>query len=270
MLCRKAEITQALESGNGVSGEIRVRAERRSGRTVIASAYRTAPFRLGEVGSRADSGEAEVIVQGVGPGYLPGDRIRVDISTERAANLTVRDQAALKLFPSSRGNSAESRIELSAKAGSRLVYLPGELIPYRSSIYKQHTRIDADPSAQVAYSEIITPGRVAMDECWTFTRLNLSIDVGIGGKPILRERNRIEPSLRQAEMLGRNGPFTCTGALYLIGAGWRAVGTGTTDDGARWASDGDGRYVLIRYLARTAQQIHQLIGSHIALASTAR
>lgn len=266
MHCRRAEIAQAREAGNETTGALRIRAERLDGRTVITEAYRTAPFKLAEIDARDRPSEAEVIIQSVGPGYLPGDRIAIEISAGPDARLTVRDQAALKLFPSPRGERAHSRIRITADERSFIAYLPGELISYRGAIYEQRVSIEAASSAQVAYAEIITPGRIAMGERFAFTRLDLGIGIAVNGKPILRERNRIEPASRFPAALGRNGTFNCVGALYLVGPGWRGIGSGATEDGARWAADDDGRYVLVRYAGQTAQRIHQLIAGHLMAA----
>lgn len=266
MQCRRGEIAEALELGNP-TGILRVRAERSSERTVLTDVYRTAPFHLGQIGKRDDSNGSEVMVQSVGPGYLPGDRIEIDISTGENAQLVVRDQAALKLFPSKAGLPASAVINLRADAGSDLSYLPGELIPYRQSVYEQRAVIEVDPSAHVAYAEIITPGRMAMGEQFAFERLDLRLDVQVDGSPLLRDRSLIEPSERSMTSLGRNGHFNVTGALFLVGSRWRAIGFGTTNSGARWASDRDDFYVLIRYAAQTAQELHALIRQHLLTAS---
>ncbi|CAN5598890.1 hypothetical protein BH09CHL1_BH09CHL1_07130 [soil metagenome] len=266
MQCRRGEIAEALELGNP-TGMLRVRAERTGERTVLTDVYRTAPFHLGQVGKRDDSDGSDLVIQGVGPGYLPGDRVEVDISTGENAHLMVRDQAALKLFPSKSGQSASATITLRAEAGSELIYLPGELIPYRQSIYEQRAFVDADPSAHVAYAEIITPGRTAMGEHFAFERLDLRLDVRLGGVPVLSDRSLIEPAERSMSSLGRNGHFNVTGALYLIGSHWQSIGFGSNESGSRWASDGDDRYVLIRYAAQTAQEIHTLIRQHLSLAT---
>jgi urease accessory protein len=266
MQCRRGEIAEALELGNP-TGILRVRAERIGERTVLTDVYRTAPFHLGQFGKRDDAEGSEIVIQGVGPGYLPGDRVEIGISTGENAILMVRDQAALKLFPSTTGQSAVSTISLRADAGSELIYLPGELIPYRQSNFEQRADIEADPSAHVAYAEIVTPGRTAMGEQYAFERLDLRLEVRVGGAPLLRDRSLVEPGKRSMTSLGRSGLFNVTGALYLIGSRWRSIGFGTTKSGARWASDGDGRYVLIRYAAQTAQEIHSLIRQHLIAAN---
>jgi len=113
------------------TGELRVRAERLGKHSVVTDAYRTAPFHLGLPSDRSGDGSIELIVQGVGPGCLPGDRLRIDISVGEGASLIVRGQGATKVFPSPQAIAVTVEVTLSIEPGGRLVYLPGELIPYR-------------------------------------------------------------------------------------------------------------------------------------------
>jgi len=237
------------------TGELRVRAERLSHRTVVTDAYRTAPFHLGLPSDRAGDGSIELIVQGVGPGYLPGDRLSIDIMVSEGASLVVRGQGATKVFPSSRATAANVNVTLSVEAGGRLVYFPGELIPYRDSVLAQVTRIDVADGGMLALGEILAPGRVAMGEVNDYTRLDLAVEAAHDGRLCLIERARLEPGRRPLTTPGRHGAHPIAGSLFLIGGGWTLPESPMIPESVTWAAaSGDG-YTLVRLLGSTVQAI---------------
>jgi urease accessory protein len=249
--------TRIAGAGDAPTGELRIRAGRVGGRSTIVDAYRTAPFHLGMPSERA--GAAELIVQGVGPGYLPGDRLSIDITVDAGAKLTVRGQSATKLYPSPRGEPAVADVRLTVGAGARLTYLPGELIPFRQSILRQVTRIAVEPGGHCVLGEIVTPGRIAMGEVDAYTHLRLDVEASLGGRLVLAERARLEPSHGSLTSIGRHGPHAVAGSLYVIGEPWTAPDDDAISDAVLWASaTGDG-YTLIRLLGPTAQVVSSVI-----------
>lgn len=237
------------------TGQLRIRAGRLDGRTVITDLYRTAPFHLGLPSDRADDGAVELIVQGVGPGYLPGDRLAVDIRVGVGAALTVRGQGATKVFSSPAAVPVVADVGLSVEADGRLTYLPGELIPYRQSVLAQRTRIEVAAGGRLALGEVLTPGRVAMGEANVFTRLHLEVEASYAGRTCLIERARLDPVRRPLTSMGRHGDHPIAGALYLIGVGWRLPDAPATPESITWAAaEGDG-YTLVRLLGPTAQAV---------------
>jgi urease accessory protein len=249
------------------TGELRIRACRFGSRTAIVESYRTAPFHLGHPSDRAGEGSAELIVQGVGPGYLPGDRLSIDITAESGASLVVRGQGATKLYPSPRGVPATADVLLTVEQGARLVYLPGELIPFRQSILHQRTSVDVAPEGLLVLGEILTPGRVAMGECHQFTRLHLDVEATFGGQACLVERARLDPIRRPLTSIGRHASFPVAGTLYLIGS--VSLPSFDLPTGIHVASaTGDG-YSLVRLLGPTVQAVSTAMQSLIAEASLA-
>lgn len=241
------------------TGELRVRAERMGARTVVTDAYRTAPFHLGWPSDRLGDGSAELIVQGVGPGYLPGDRLAIDVSVGSGASLTLRGQGATKVFPSPQGVPAVVEVRLTVDAGGRLVYLPGELIPFRDSVLEQVTRIQVAVGGALALGEILTPGRVAMGEVNAFARLRLDVEARYGGQTRLIERARLEPARRPLTSLGRHGAQPIAGSLYLIGDGWALPASPDIAESVTWASAAGEGYTLVRLLGPTVQAVSAAI-----------
>ena len=239
-------------------GVLRLTATRSGTRTVLSETFRTVPFHIGMPSYRAGSGEAEVIVQGVGPGVFPDDDLAISLTAESGADLTVRGQGATKVYPAPDGHAgARSRTILTATGGGRLVYLPGEVIPFQRAVYRQETVVEVADGGSVALGEILTPGRVAMGERDRYTRLEIRLRARVEGKVVLIERGVLEPGLRALDSPGRHGPFSCTGSLYLFGTGWTVPDADIGIGLVRWGSGrGDG-YVLIRIVGPNAQSVRR-------------
>jgi urease accessory protein len=235
-----------------VSGALRVRATRAGARTVVTEAYRTAPFHLGR--AHAHAGGAELIVQGVGPGYLPGDRLTISLAVDSGACLHVRGQGATRVYPSPTGVPATVQAALTVAAGSRLMYLSGELIPFRDAVLEQVTRIDVASGGVAILGEIVTPGRLAMGEAHAYTRLRLDVEARVDGRLVLLERARLEPATGDLASIGRHGPYSVAGTLYAIGEAGLTLPS--ADPGAvTWAHAAGDRFTLVRLVGPTVQAV---------------
>lgn len=264
-------------SGAGVgalaaTGELRVRAARVGGRTVLAELYRSAPFHLGLPSYRGDRGDgaAEVVVQQVGPGLFPGERLRTEVAVGAGAALTLRGQSATKVYPCPDGRPAVATTALTVAVGGRLVVLPGEVIPYRDAIYRQATEADVACGGRLALAEIVTPGRLAMGEAEAYRRVELRARIRVAGRPVLIERVVLNPPTRAGRALGRQGAWPCAGTLVLVGFGPAAEGLGQAEPGEAvwWGSGGDAGLVVVRLLGETAQAIRAVQGVLLARVSS--
>lgn len=202
-----------------------------------------------------------MMIQQVGPGLFPGDRLRVDVLVEAGADLVVRGQGATKLFPSPSGIPATTVTRLQVGGGGSLCWLPGELIPFRDAVLQQETIVEVAAGGRLALVELLTPGRAAMGEREVYTRLDLRLRISIAGRPVLIERTRLEPALRPLGVLGRHGGLACAGTLYLGGFGAAELGCGEREDAVRWASGraAAGDVTLVRLLGETPQALRAVI-----------
>ena len=208
------------------TGIFRLHAVRHGARTILAAVDRSAPFHPSPPSYRAADGAAEVTVQQAGPGLFPGETLRTEVAVEEGASLTVRGQGATKVYPSPGGAAAVSDTALRVAAGGSLVWLPGELIPFRGAVLKQATAVELAPGARLVLVELLTPGRVAMGERDAYVRLDLRLRIAVAGRPVLIERALLEPASRPPSVAGRHGGFGCAAALYLAGFGEAATAIG--------------------------------------------
>ncbi len=243
-----------------VNGCLRIKAELVGNRTALTEVFRTAPFHLG-LPAAGKGGGAEVIVQEVGPGLLAGDVTETETAVGPGAQLTLRGQAATKLYPCPAGERIETTARLRVRAGGTLIHLPGELIPFKEAELLQRVEIDVESGGRVALAEIITPGRLAMGELDAYRHLKLRLHARIDGRLVPAERTTLDPAHHPPSMPGRRGVWQCLGTLWLIGfgAGTRGLGQNARDDAVWWGSGDDEQVTIVRCLGPGAQAIRTVI-----------
>lgn len=246
-----ADVTGAAELG-----KLRLRAEVRGARTVLTDVYRTAPFHPGPLHYR--DGMAEVILQDVSPGILPGDALHADVLVSDGAALAVSGQGATRIYPSVSGRVAASRLTLSVSGAGTLWWLPGPLIPFRAARYESRVEVQLDASSRFALLEIVTPGRVAMGERNVYERLVLRLRIEVAGRPRLIERSVLDPRERPVTMMGSQGEFPCSGTLIMVGYAAPICAHAHRDD--LWlGAGGDHDLVVVRGLGRAAAPLRDAL-----------
>lgn len=248
-------------------GRIRIRAERLGSRTVLVESFRSVPFHIGPPSDRAGRGCAGVIVQNVGPGALPGDRLLLDLDVGPAAMLCVRGQGANRVHPSRSRVPAVIENRLRVARGGLLVFLPGELIPYRTARLRQVTTIEVAEGGHLALVETLTRGRESMGERDVYSSLDLRVRASYGGRPCLVERALLEPAVHPLKSSGRHGPFAVSASLYLLGEHWQLPAERHGGGAVVWAIDAGEGYLLGRVLGPTTQAVGETMRCLLAMAS---
>lgn len=258
MIDRGSASPLTLHPEQPATGRLRLRAEQIGARSVLTDVERTAPFHPGPAAYR-DGRTPEVIIQGVGPGIFPGDRLRAEIVVGPAACLVVRGQGALKAYPSPSGALARSETRLDVAEGGALWWLPGELIPFRDAVMEQETSVRLAVGSRLALLDLVTRGRLAMGERDAFARLDLRLRIERDGCPLLIERALLEPRRRSLSDPGAFGAFGCVGTLLLVGYGERSLAPPPAEDGVWLGAAGDDRWTLVRALGPAADATRQAL-----------
>ncbi|MEO7597821.1 MAG: urease accessory protein UreD [Opitutus sp.] len=220
------------------SGHLALRAARRDdGRTVLAAQSFRAPYHISK--PYWDFDAHTLLVQVVNPtaGILSGDHLVAEIAVDSGAALLVTTPSASRLFQMREG-SARCEQTFNVARNGWLEVLPEPLVPHRGSHYEQRTRISVESGGELFYADLLMPGRVAHGESWVWNRLNLQIEVRLGGELLLRERfDQSGPGLKQLARLAGSGEAACFGNAVVIAAEdsrdaeWRSAITALQADG---------------------------------------
>lgn len=248
-------------------GRVRIHAERIGSRTAIVESFRSVPFHIGFPSDREGTGRAGIILQNVGPGTLPGDRLLIDLAAGPDAALEVRGQGANRIHPSPSGVPGEIENRLRVAEGGLLIFLPGELIPYRTARLRQKTSIEVATGGHLAMVELLTRGREAMGERDVYGSLDLRVRARYDDRLMLIERSRLEPTVHAPSSVGRHGSFAVSASLYLVGERWRLPAVSHGAGPVIWAIDAGDGYALARVLGPTTQAVNAVVRRVLAEAS---
>lgn len=155
-------------------------------------------------------------------GLLGGDRHRIEIELGAGSALEIRTQGATRLHP----GLIRQQVKVKLAPTSQLIWIPHPTIPGAGADFRQQVQIELDPTARLAYAEIWTAGRLAMDERWQFEHLANCLQVWVtagipsspeGRKLWLQEHIDLHFPHRQVSAASVLGSHLCWGSLYLLG-----------------------------------------------------
>ncbi len=202
----------SVEAGPaGQNGSVELALERRAGRTRLTHCHTRPPLLVQQAlyPDEAAPDLAYVFLANPTGGLLQNDRHRVAVSIGDGARAHVTTQSATKVYTMT-GGVAEQRVHLNVEPGGYLEYLPDPLIPYRGASLEQEVDIACDPGGALLFSDVITPGRVAMGESFRFRKISNQVTVrGQSGRPTYREAFDLDPgagNLTGVGILGFGSP----------------------------------------------------------------
>ncbi len=199
----------------GRDGFLRLSFERRGARTVLTAARMSPPLQVMAPIELAD-GSVYVVLLNNGGGLLGGDRIRIEIALGAESVARITTASAGKLYRTS-GNATTHETTIRLAAGARLDYLPDHLIPHAGANLIQRLIVAMERGSRAILYGAFAAGRIGRGERFAFRRIEDSIEVGYGGRPILRSRAILEPGTRPHDSIGVMGRFNYLASLVVAG-----------------------------------------------------
>ena len=191
------------------AGTLRLRAERRGERTVLAGVEGHVPYAARVVASRP--GWVRVVLVQTIAGPLAGDRTQVEVEVGPGAALEVATNAATLVLPCAEPATHTTRVRLAD--GARLAWLPEPLILGAGCDLEASLELDLASGAAALTRELVVLGRHGEEPGRYRSRLRCEQ----GGAPLLHDAVLLgpEPSLTaSAAVLGGARAY---GSLALLG-----------------------------------------------------
>ena len=149
-------------------------------------------------------------------GILQGDRYRTDLELRNNSICHFTTQGATRIY-SMNANLASQIFNITLKDSSYLEFIPDQIIPFRDSRYYQKVNISLDKNSSLIYSEVLTPGRVAMDESFEYDICYFKTQcLDQEKKVIFLENTKIEPKKQRLSNFGIFGKNTVVATVYLL------------------------------------------------------
>lgn len=260
----------------GREGRLRLVFRRDSG-TVLSEQFAEAPFHVQRAIYCEESlpEMAYLYMMSSSGGILDGDSHQTEITLDEGAMVHLTTQGATRIHGAGMAGARQS-VRMDLGRDSYLEFVPDQIIPYRDSRYVQKTGITAHGSATLVYSEVLSSGRLAMDESFQYESCLLeTVAAGQDGRTRFADVAHIEPKRRGVSAYGVMGDYKVVGSAYVLAPaphvpglygdlnGLVSGGGGATAGGASVMRDGSG--VLVRVLGHAASDVSGVMLSVAAL-----
>ena len=202
----------------GKKGLLQVIFEKRQGKTVVSEQVCESPlyFQKAMYLEQSAPSLAHMYIMSSAGGVLQGDRFRLDISLKQNSSAHITTQGATRIY-SMDSNNATQMINIKLDDGAYLEFVSDQIIPYHDSRYYQRLNCSIHDNAVMFYSEIITPGRVAMNESFEYDVCYLKTKVkNQNDKLRFIDIVDLEPKKQKLSVLGILEEFTIMGNVYLF------------------------------------------------------
>ena len=203
----------------GKVGYLRIKLEKNSkkNKTVITDQYSQVPLYTQKALYYDEflPAMANLFIMSPSGGILQGDRYRMDITLTNQAVCHITTQGATRIYKMN-SNYATQLINITANKGCYLEFIPDQLIPYQNSRYYQKVELNIEDSATLVYSEILTPGRAAMGEFFSYDTCYLKTICSDDKKIKFIDNFLLEPKKQKITTLGIFGNHTVLASIYII------------------------------------------------------
>jgi urease accessory protein len=167
------------------------RREGEHGGTVLAASRHEGPLRIQKALYPEGRDLCHAIVLHPPAGICGGDRLHIEVEVGAEAQALLTTPGAGKWYRSA-GALAEQVVNLKVSRGGTAEWLPQESIVFAGAQARMQTIVELEAGARYIGVETLCLGRRASGETFARGALQLATDIRLDGKPLWRERGRIE------------------------------------------------------------------------------
>lgn len=203
-----------------------LRAGLRGARTELDELYYTPPFKLTSPFFPAGSRETELILMSVSAGLLAGDRQQMEIELQPGARLSITSQSYEKVHRMPEGAEAVRTTRILLAGDTLLDYRPQPLIPFAGSAFCSANEIHlAAETSSLIFADIISAGRIARGEAFSFRRYQSRTSVFLDGRLIYLDHIDLQPGHESCSQAGYFEKYTHLATMVAINCGeWEEKG----------------------------------------------
>ena len=184
-------------------------------KSTITERYFTSPLKLGTPRSASD--RLLIVLMMASAGVLKGDRFSYDIKCDAGTKSKITEQSYTKIFDTGDG-AAFRKQQITLNGNASLYYRPSAVIPFQNSTFDGENDIYLDENSEFAWSDIMTAGRIAMNEQFLFKHYRNRVRVFINNKLIWMDHCLLEPAHMDTNGMLFFDQYTHQGTFYYYGA----------------------------------------------------
>ncbi len=187
-------------------------------KTSITKQYSQVPLQIQRAvySEKSLPGMAFLYIISPSGGILQGDRYKIEITLKNNAISHITTQGATRIY-SMDSNFASQITNITVDDNCYLEYIPDQIIPYHNSRYYQKVNLNVHDNATMIYSEILTPGRMAMNEFFGYDICYIrTYCKNQEQKFRCLENMKIEPKSNNLNSKGILGEYKILGTMYIL------------------------------------------------------
>ncbi|MBL7001468.1 MAG: urease accessory protein UreD [Nitrosopumilus sp.] len=219
ILTYETEVKQLGVGKTGKVGILDLELQKDSdGKTVITKQFSQVPLQLQRAVYPENSLPEMAYLYVISPsgGILQGDRYRTDVALKNKAIAHMTTQGATSIY-SMDSNFASQILNITVDENCYFEYIPEQIIPHKNSRYYQKVNLNIHNNSTLVYSEILTSGRIAMDESFEYDICYLRTHCkNQDNKMRFLENTKIETKKQKLKNFGVLGEYKVVGTVYVL------------------------------------------------------
>lgn len=181
-------------------------------KTIVKSIYQKAPFKV--YSPIYKKNKAELTIMNVTPGVLSGDNHYVEINCENKSDVLIKEQGSMKIFDTNGGECSQKML-INVAENAFFKYLPYSIIPYKNSNFCGENSVYIKKSSKLAFAEIISSGRIAMQEEFLMKKFSSKTKVFLEDKLIYVSNEYINPEEFDYKNIGFWEEYSHIGTCFI-------------------------------------------------------
>lgn len=212
MLKARVVLTRPLDDDPPIGeGAGFVEIARIAGRSRVLSARSRSPLRLLVPHSTGEA--AFVYATSLGGGLVDGDAIDIAMSMGENSRAVFGTQGSTRAYRSTRG--VTQRFTANVGKNAVLAVVPDPLVCFRQSSATQSTRVCLDEGGAAVVLDVLSAGRIAMNERWAFAKLDTRLTLVRGERTLIDEAVLL--TSEHGSIAARMNRFDAIGTLLVAG-----------------------------------------------------
>ncbi len=187
-----------------------------AGRSRLTSCRSVAPLKI--LSPRTYPQYCAAILSSYGGGLVDGDKVDLQVQCGPGAGLFLGTQAFTKVYRSTGRGGCSQVIHGTIGAGGCVVVLPDPVVPYADSLFRQEQFWELGPEALLIVVDWFTAGRLARGEQFQYGSYASDITVSRAGRPLLADRQLVQPSRSMPRRVGAFGESSVSMNLFVVGS----------------------------------------------------
>ena len=213
-----SEVKQLEVGKSGKVGILEIELKQGNNKTTITKQFSQVPLQIQRAVYPEESIPEMAYLYIISPsgGILQGDRYKIDVTLKNNAISHITTQGATRIY-SMNSNFASQITNITVNDNCYLEYIPDQIIPYQNSRYYQKVNLNIHDKATMIYSEVLTPGRMAMNEYFDYDVCYLrTYCKNQEEKFRCLENMKVEPKNQNLNSDGILGKNKIVGTVYIL------------------------------------------------------